>query len=223
MRVELKQRYVTLVKYLSELLGPSYEIALHDLSLEEGTIIAIANGHITDRTVGDGLTPKVKKFIEDKKYLSSDYEVNFMEKIHGDRTLRTSTLYIMDDLEVVGLLCITFDDILYRNIAQELMRLCRPDYLQSPNFKMSKEIYREEVTTNFTNLENNIQRYINYIRKKYAIGTRKLSKEEKLQIVGELKEKGIFDIKGAVEETCQLIDVSISTIYRYLREIESKS
>lgn len=222
MRVDLKKRYAILVKYLSELLGPSYEITLHDLSKKDGSIIAIANGHITGRTLGDHFLPTVKKFIEEKQYLYDDYEVNFLEHSTGDHTLRTSTLYIMDNMELVGLLCITFDDILYKNLGRELMRLCHPDYLLQNQVQTTKEIYHEDPLTEFIHIENNMEKHFNYIRKKYKIGKQKLSKEQKLQIVRDLKNNGIFDIKGSLEATCQLIEVSISTIYRYLKEVERR-
>ena len=43
MRVELREHYIKLVNFLGMVLGPTYEIALHDLSMGDETVIAIAN------------------------------------------------------------------------------------------------------------------------------------------------------------------------------------
>lgn len=39
--------YRTLVSFLGEALGPDYEVVLHDLTSEEGTIAAIVNNNIS--------------------------------------------------------------------------------------------------------------------------------------------------------------------------------
>lgn len=219
MKVELKQRYVILVKYLSKLLGPNYEIALHDLSLKDHSLIALANGYITNRKIGDSYTPQIQKFIDEKRYLKEDFQVNYLEKISENRTLRTSTLYIMDDYDLVGLLCITFNDENHRRLANDIMRLCHPDFMLSADFQAAAEIYQEERTADIQKIENSIEKSIHFIRKKYKIGEKKLTKKDKLKIVGELKELHFFDIKGSIQEACNLLDISLSTIYRYLKQL----
>ena len=42
----------TVVSFLGEALGPDYEVVLHDLTSEDGTIVAIVNNHISGRTEG---------------------------------------------------------------------------------------------------------------------------------------------------------------------------
>lgn len=47
------EQYKILVDFLGKALGPDYEIVLHDITSEPGQIIAIANSHISDRTIGN--------------------------------------------------------------------------------------------------------------------------------------------------------------------------
>ena len=42
--------YRVVVSFLGEALGPDYEVVLHDLTSEDGTIVAIVNNHISGRT-----------------------------------------------------------------------------------------------------------------------------------------------------------------------------
>lgn len=44
--------YRVVVSFLGEALGPDYEVVLHDLTSEDGTIVAIVNNHISGRTEG---------------------------------------------------------------------------------------------------------------------------------------------------------------------------
>ena len=45
-------QYTLLVDFLGKALGPDYEIVLHDITSEPSRIVAIANSHISDRTIG---------------------------------------------------------------------------------------------------------------------------------------------------------------------------
>ena len=55
--------YRTLVSFLGEALGPDYEVVLHDLTSEEGTIAAIVNNNISGRTEGAPLSNMALRFI----------------------------------------------------------------------------------------------------------------------------------------------------------------
>ena len=52
MEKEMKRHYTLLVDFLGHILGPDYEVALHELSDNSNQIIAIANGKLTGRHIG---------------------------------------------------------------------------------------------------------------------------------------------------------------------------
>ena len=76
MAVELLRQYAKLVEFLGYALGPSYEIALHDLTDKDKSIVAIANGHVTGRDVGAPLSHAALGILRDKSYEKEDYRVN---------------------------------------------------------------------------------------------------------------------------------------------------
>jgi predicted transcriptional regulator YheO len=47
------------------------------------------------------------------------------------------------------------------------------------------------------------------------------TKQEKLEILQSLEEKGFFSLKGAVETLCKELGKSRFTVYGYLREIRN--
>ncbi len=51
MEVELIRQYTLIVDFLGHVLGPDYEIALHELEDDSNRIIAIANGELTGRHI----------------------------------------------------------------------------------------------------------------------------------------------------------------------------
>ena len=56
--------YRVVVSFLGEALGPDYEVVLHDLTSEDGTIVAIVNNHISGRTEGAPLSNMALGFIK---------------------------------------------------------------------------------------------------------------------------------------------------------------
>lgn len=52
------QHYIKLTEFLGKALGPDYEVALHDLTRKDRSIIAIANNYISGRELERmGVTP----------------------------------------------------------------------------------------------------------------------------------------------------------------------
>lgn len=52
MASQLLQQYVKLTEFLGHTLGPDYEVALHDLTDRNRSIVAIANSHVSGRKLG---------------------------------------------------------------------------------------------------------------------------------------------------------------------------
>ena len=184
MRVELREHYIKLVNFLGMVLGPTYEIALHDLSMGDETIIAIANGQITNRTLGAPLTNPVLGFMSRERYKTVDYEVNYTALSVEQKSLRSSTFYIKDANELVGLLCITFDDTAYRNISKSIMSLCHPDELLSENkFEQIEDLKIGEDTEIFgRSIEEVFKITIESITRDGSINMTKLKKKEKIKM-----------------------------------------
>ena len=116
------QHYIKLTEFLGKALGPDYEVALHDLTRKDRSIIAIANNYISGREVGAPLTNMSLSILRDKSYDLHYYGIN----VNG-KDLRSSTFFIKDNGKLIGLLCINFDDSRYRAISDHILKLCHPD------------------------------------------------------------------------------------------------
>ena len=65
---EMKRHYTLLVGFLGKILGPDYEVALHELLDDSNEIIAIANGELTGRHLGSPLSNKMLEFLTSRLY-----------------------------------------------------------------------------------------------------------------------------------------------------------
>ena len=102
----LLQHYIKLTEFLGQALGPDYEVALHDMTDKNRSIVAIANNHISGREIGAPLTNVALKILMDKSYETQDYRLHYCGLSAEGKTLRSSTMFIKHNGKLVGMLCI---------------------------------------------------------------------------------------------------------------------
>ncbi len=208
-------QYVKLVEFLGNVLGEDYEIALHDLSIKERSIIAIANGHVSGRSVGAPLTDLALEIISNNSYKKSDFRINYQGLSAENKILRSSTMFIKDsENRLIGLLCINFDGSKYRKLSQDILELCNIGALPTSPLENFSDSITGLTKTAISNIlsEQKIDLHNETLKS--------LSHKTKISIVEGLSKKGIFELKGAVNAVATELCCSIPTIYRYLKKIK---
>lgn len=212
-------QFTKLVEFLGKVLGPDYEIVLHDLTDKRYSIVAIANGHVSGRSVGAPLTNLGLKIMTMGSYRNSDYLINYNGASKTNRVLRSSTMFLKDDNgEVVAMLCINFDDSKYVALSEEILKLCHPDelILQNRSYDSVNSILND-VPENFSeSIEEVTETVLQKVLDDKNIPVDRLTQDERLSIVDILNQKGIFMLKGAVNEVAKQLHCSEPSIYRYL-------
>ena len=105
-----KEMLSRLAKGIAAEFGMSCEVALHEIHRESNTssIVAIENGHVSNRMIGDGPSQAVLTAMKKNKNLED--QLNYRTATEDGRILRSSTIYIKDDLgEIEGVLSINYD------------------------------------------------------------------------------------------------------------------
>jgi predicted transcriptional regulator YheO len=216
------EQYSIIVEFLGKALGPDYEVVLHDVENYNNSILAIANGHVSGRTLGAPITNFGLSTIADKSYKDSEYKVNYNGVSRNHKVLRSSSMFIKDDKgELIGLLCINFDDTKYIDISNQILKLCHPDSMVDvQNTFVSSTLIIEDDPESFTgSIPDVTSSVLNQVLEEKEIPLDKISSEERLQIVEILDKKGVFMLKGAVSEVAKQLSCSEPSIYRYLSKI----
>ena len=65
-----------------------------------------------------------------------------------------------------------------------------------------------------------VELLIGKVLNKFTIPVERMSQDEKIQVVRELNELGLFLFKGGVSELAKKLKVSDATVYRYLHKIK---
>lgn len=193
-----------LIDMLEQQLGSNSEIVLHDLrNGYEHTIVDIRNGEITGRKIGGPGSNLGLAVLQGTTGHGDKY--NYITKLPDDRYLRSSSLYIRDkEGEIVGCLCINTDITETLRFEQVLKEMNRCDLNNS-----EEEIFVSDVNQL---LESIIKKIQDHIGKTPETMTR----EEKIDFVRRLNEKGAFLITKSGERVQEYLGISKYTLYSYL-------
>jgi predicted transcriptional regulator YheO len=219
------------VDFLGRVLGPDYEVALHEINENTQSIVAISNGHVSGRKVGAPVTDWALKMIKDKAYLNHDYILNYKGIAKSGKILRSSTFFIKNDQDkLVGMLCINFDNSRFLELSKKIMDLCNVN--ADPSWKGNHLLFSVsnslsgqsagQVESFPDSISEIIEDVIKSSLSNSNIPVDRLTQAEKLHIVDLLNQKGIFLLKGAVSQTAKQLSCSEPTIYRYLNMLTSE-
>lgn len=196
-----------LARGLAMQFGPDCEITVHDLTQgTENTVIAIENGHVTGRQVGDGASEAVLQAIRTKK---AQDNLCYLTRTPDGRVLRSSTLYIRDgDENPAALFAINYDITELTRANSILTQFVSP--------RQGGDKTQENVDTIFSNVNDLLDRLIEesyaYINKPVAV----MTKEDKVKAIHFLDEKGAFLIKKSGDKIAKFYDISKYTLYNYM-------
>lgn len=192
---------------LGQTLGKYCEIVVHDFASPESSIIAIANGSLTGRKVGDTLDALGFQLL--KTHPAADL-INYNTKTKEGKELRSSSIFLRDEKgQIFGALCLNIDVTGLRK-AQEWLQ----EALGTGNTTIGEgfEHTVDEV------LETMIQSAFASIGKSAS----ELTREDKVTVVANLEARGAFLIRYSVEHVAELLGLTKYTIYNYLDEIKKK-
>ena len=207
------QAALQLVEGIFQMLGSRYEVILLDLSHVESSIVALA-GDVTHRKIGGPVTNYLLQLLQ-KYGDSAPNSINYRNVTTDGRILRSSTIFIRDENgHIVGSLCINqdlTDYIVASRLHQEMVSFQHPAEEDE-----AEELFAHDISEV---MEDMVRTELGMVQKPVAY----MQKEDKLSIVGNLANRGIFDVKGSVEYVAECLGVTNFTVYNYLKELRVKN
>lgn len=210
--------YIQLVHFLGACLDDNTEIVLNSFDDISNSIIAIHNGHISGRKVGAPLTSFALSKLKDKGKEGPPYYLNYLGMSKDGITLRSNSFFILDkEGNPRGMLCINTDIRKYKQAADLLQKLAQLPSLEAPD-KSTVNNNLEIFQSSPTDMINGI---IDNVTHASGIPVKRLTVDEKLEIVKGLNNENFFLIKGAVNQLAKVLQVSEATVYRYISIINN--
>lgn len=199
--------YEAVVDGIASLIGSFCEIVLHSLEDLNTSAIKIANGENTGRHVGAPITDLALKMLKDIEGSTRNFSRSYFTRAKGGALMKSITIAIRNgDNRIIGLLCVN-------------VNLDAPfsDILSS--FMPKEDAEQATSTVNFANdvvelVDQTVERTILEINSDTYVSNNSKNK----QIVMSLYEKGIFDIKDAINRVADRLAISKHTVYLYIRQ-----
>lgn len=178
--------YEAVVDGIASLIGPFCEIVLHSLEDLNTSAIKIANGENTGRQVGSPITDLALKMLKDIEGSERNFSRSYFTRAKGGVLMKSITVAIRNgENRVIGLLCINVNlDAPFSQVLQSFMPTQEAkEAASSVNFASDVEEL----------VDQTVERTIEEINADKSVSNNTKNR----QIVMELYDKGIFDIKDA--------------------------
>ncbi|MBQ6322293.1 MAG: transcriptional regulator [Lachnospiraceae bacterium] len=204
--------YQRLARGITAQFGSHCEVVVHDLESKDldHSIVAIENGHVSGRSIGDGPSHIVLQALHDGDHASGD-RLAYLTCTRDGKVLKSSTIYIRNDKgKPIGIFAINYDISLMNAAAEQIN-----SFIGIPQ---TEESPAEPITMNVADLlDELIAQSARSIGKPVAL----MTKDDKISIIRSLNDTGAFLITKSGPKVCEFLGISKYTLYTYLDEIKS--
>nr|WP_319488975.1 PAS domain-containing protein [uncultured Caproiciproducens sp.] len=211
--------YKKLIPFLGQAIGSYCEVALQDC--QAGCIVAIANSHISGRQVGSPLTDLARQIIDNEAWREQDYIASYEGRSQDGRLLSSSTYFIKENDQLLGMICINCDTSCFSQLSHALLELGGLKYSGNPVLMSGVGGETAPKETFFDDLDYSINSTIAELFGDHIPD--QFSQEDRITIIRKLSDKGVFLVKGCVGRVSHLLRCSDASVYRYLSIIGRES
>ena len=212
-------QYIPIADVIAKTFGDKCEVVLHDLETPQHSVVYTINNQVTGREIGQSFDHLVTQVILSKK-LENDVVANYYFHTQDGKLIKSSTALIKDfSGKVIGAMCINIDT---TEITQQMQ------WLQSmlPNIEEFSGVVAKELLPDGAQQDEigHVNEIVTELIDK-IIGDRDVSRmhrEEKLELIRFMDQKGIFLMKKAVDQVGAKLGISRVTVYSYIDEVRGK-
>ena len=201
--------YKRLAHALALQFGSGCEVVVHDLETTDPShsIVAIENGHVTGRKLGDGPSHVVLEALHAGGERLED-RLAYLTKTADGKILKSSTVFIRDDDgRTVGIFAVNYDITILRAMGDTIAEVVGT----GPSAPREPEPIVRSVADLLDDL---IEQSVQLVGTPVAL----MTKEEKVRAIRYLNDTGAFLITKSGPKVCKYFGISKYTLYNYLDE-----
>ncbi|PPS68729.1 MULTISPECIES: helix-turn-helix transcriptional regulator [Streptomyces] len=185
--------------------GPVCDVVLHDYRHPERSVVAVA-GAVTGRTVGGAMSEIGMRVLAGGDEVSD--ELNDVSRTRNGTPVKSSTMVLRDSTGAVfGALCINVDVGAVTQVHDLLGALAG----------VGAAAPAELPTTTFGNdIDSVVDALVDAHRSRQRGSWAELDRAERVELFGGLDSRGVFAVRGAVEQVAARLGISRASAYTYL-------
>lgn len=180
-------------------------MVIHDLSRHpDHSIIAIENGHVTGRKVGDGGSHVVIEQLQNQDTQPKDH-LCYLTKTPDGKILKSSSMYIRNSRgKVTAILSINYDIsklLMVESAVSELVSTAEPQQTEPEKIVNINDL-----------LDDLIQQSVALVGKPVAL----MNKDDKVKAIRFLNQNGAFLVTKSGDKVARYFGISKYTLYSYI-------
>lgn len=211
MKNEFKE-YESLVHFLGETLGSLFEVTLFDITEEDYPVVCSVNSH---KDIHEKLRDLITRAMHSQRVLQNGYLPNCHISSSMTSLLKASVYFITgSDGKPQGALCLVAKcDIFVRmlSLSSDMLRMNDSDF--------EDDSWEDEPWQGTSETEASLD-MIREAVVRFGVDPARMSQNERIDIIFDLYDMGVFDLKGAVSKTAEELQISIQSVYRYINKIK---
>lgn len=208
--------YVNMAEVIAGMFSPFLETVVHDLSINKNSIIAIYNGNVTGREVGDPATNVVTELIEGN---APDIVIGYDNEAPDGKMLKSSYISIRDlDKTLVGVVGLNMNIEDFRRHKKILEKII---HSQSGSPISGDERFAKSEPKNIGTPRSEIRDAIDDYCISNNLKVSSIGYDDKKDIVQHLYREGYFNIKKSVTIISDLLNITRPSVYKYKNQISN--
>lgn len=204
------EQYISLCEFFAKTIAPNYEIILFDTTKVQIPVVCRFNNI---NGTEESTRTLLKEALKSEVVVATGKTVNRVTASEFKKMIKTSIFLIKDEMDKVqGALCINVNTQTYfelENVISKMLRFNTAEINEPDAFLEEIESQGQPPT-----LET-----IDRVVADFGVDPTRLDTSERMELICDLMDEGVFEIKGAVARTAKLLNVSEKTIYRYISDI----
>ena len=205
----LLEQYRNTAEFLAEALPDTWKILLFDLT--DKKLPTVVQYRATKKQV-DALRRYLQKTLKSRTALENGRLINRSDTDSGERLSKTSVQFLRDcEGNPIGAL------VLYIDLTSFLTMRSYLDSLLSLDCTDLDDV--QQIQTPAIAGEPTLE-MIDSIVREFSDAPDRLTPDEKTELIIDLYDSGVLDLKGAVAKTAEVLKMSEPSVYRYLAKIK---
>jgi predicted transcriptional regulator YheO len=196
-----------MLEFLAAILGQDTEVLLHDVRDVNHSIVAVANGGVSGRSIGGPATDLVLQILNSESMRQQSHLTNYRSRSRTGVAFKSHTLILRGARnEIIGMLCVNTD---LRKWIQARELLSSFTHVEVMGEDDAGERERLALTADEiarTSLDRRLA--------EIGVEPSLMSPEDRARLIARLDEDGVFLLKGTIRELAGLLGISEATIYR---------
>ena len=200
-------------KGIAATFGSNCEVVIHDVTGKgtDSTIVAIENGHVTGRKVGDGASQ-----VALEQHIHADWQPEdrlcYLTKTPDGKVLKSSTVYLRGKNGKVGAILGINYDISALLMVEGAVRELTDAHNDTGTSEPQKIVNVNDL------LDELITQSVALVGKPVAL----MNKEDKMKAIGFLSQSGAFLVTKSGDKIAKYFGISKYTLYSYIDKQEGK-